>query len=146
MTKMYAIAGLRLGYGICSDLEIIKKIRLSGQPWSVNTIASQAGITALKDYEYRKIFIDFIVQEREFLYMQMKKLGFEVWKPNANYIFFKADKFENLDEKLLDYNIMIRHCNNYIGLSNEYYRICVRSREENIHLLDCIEKIIREKD
>jgi threonine-phosphate decarboxylase len=56
MTKMYAIAGLRLGYGISSNKNLIMKVSESGQPWSVNTIASEIGIAMLEDNEYREKF------------------------------------------------------------------------------------------
>ena len=145
MTKMYALPGIRLGYGICSDKEMTEKIRKCGQPWPVNIPASEAGIAALKDVGYRKEFIEYIEEERMFMYSELRKLGFEVWKPSANFVFFRAPGIGNLDTRLAKYGLMIRHCDNYPGLNEEYYRICVRMRNENLFLLRCLEKIVNEE-
>ena len=145
MTKMYALPGIRLGYGICSDEDLTEKIRKCGQPWPVNIPASEAGIAALKDVGYRKEFIEYIEEERMFMYSELCKLGFEVWKPSANFVFFRAPGIGNLDTRLAKYGLMIRHCDNYPGLNEEYYRICVRMRNENLFLLRCLEKIVNEE-
>ena len=145
MTKMYALPGIRLGYGICSDEDLTEKIRKCGQPWPVNIPASEAGIAALKDVGYRKEFIEYIEEERMFMYSELRKLGFEVWKPSANFVFFRAPGIGNLDTRLAKYGLMIRHCDNYPGLNEEYYRICVRMRNENLFLLRCLEKIVNEE-
>lgn len=144
MTKLYAIPGLRLGYGISSDTELVNKIATIGQPWSVNVMAELAGCAALKDYIYRSKSIQYLKTEREYLYNGLKKLGFDVWKPNANYIFFRAEGFNNLDELLLSKNILLRHCDTYKGLSSEYYRAAVKSRVENNYLLHSMKKILTE--
>lgn len=144
MTKLYAIPGLRLGYGISSDTELVNKIATIGQPWSVNVMAELAGCAVLKDYIYRSKSIQYLKTEREYLYNGLKKLGFDVWKPNANYIFFRAEGFNNLDELLLSKNILLRHCDTYKGLSSEYYRAAVKSRVENNYLLHSMKKILTE--
>ncbi|MDE6004772.1 MAG: aminotransferase class I/II-fold pyridoxal phosphate-dependent enzyme, partial [Oscillospiraceae bacterium] len=103
MTKLYALAGLRLGYGISANINLIEKIRTIGQPWAVNSLASVAGCVALQDNNYKLRFLDFLIQEREFLFQELKKLNFKVWKPNANYIFFEAENYPDLDKKLLNF-------------------------------------------
>lgn len=143
MTKMYAIAGLRIGYGISSDISLIERISESGQPWAVNTLAEAAGCAALNDSYYRERFLDYLYSERIYLYEELKKIGFQVWIPNANFVFFHASGFKNLDEILLfKYNILIRHCDNYDGLDSEYYRVAVRKHSENNYLLECLKTII----
>ncbi|MFR4393650.1 MAG: aminotransferase class I/II-fold pyridoxal phosphate-dependent enzyme [Ruminococcus callidus] len=59
LTKLYAIPGLRLGYGLCVDTELVEKIRQTGQPWPVNTLAEEAGIAALHAEEYREKSLSF---------------------------------------------------------------------------------------
>lgn len=146
MTKLYALAGLRLGYGICSDSNLIEKIRTTGQPWSVNTLAGVAGCTALHDNAYRLKFLNFLKQERAFLFQELQKLNFRVWKPHANYLFFQAENYPELDKQLLNYQILIRHCDSYQGLDKSYYRIAVRQHEENLYLLHCLQKITAKRD
>ncbi len=141
LTKMFSIPGLRLGYGICSDPVLASRIRKCGQPWPVNIPASEVGAAALADYDYRKRFIDFISREREFLYSELKSIGLEVWKPSANFIFFRAEGYPDLDTRLADYGILIRSCSNYSGLDEEYFRVSVRLREENIHLINSLKSV-----
>lgn len=143
MTKLYAIPGLRLGYGICSDQNLIQRIHHTGQAWSVNTIASAAGCAALQEENYRIRFLEFLEQEREFLAEELKKLNFKVWDSSANYLFFQAEQYPDLDQKLLEYHILIRHCDSYPTLDKSYYRIAVRTHEENLYLLDSLREIIQ---
>ena len=51
-TKRYAIPGVRLGYGFCSDREVLDRMEAVTQPWNVSTMAQQAGLAALKETEY----------------------------------------------------------------------------------------------
>ena len=59
-------------------------------------------------------------------------------KSNLLKTFIKLD----LKEELLKKNILIRSCSNYEGLDNSYYRIAVRTHEENIKLVREIRNII----
>lgn len=146
LTKMFAVPGLRLGYGLCSDAELAEKIRSTGQPWSVSIPASECGATALGDTDYRRRFISFIAEEREYLCSELEKAGMEVWKPCANFVFFRAPGVNNLDRMLENYGIYIRSCSNYHGLNYEYYRVCVRCRNDNERLLKAVNELIRGND
>ena len=70
-----------------------------------------------------------IRKEREILLEGMKKTGFFTFASEANYIFFKGR--EDLQEKCLEKGIYIRDCSNYRGLKKGYYRVAVRTGEEN---------------
>ena len=120
LTKLYALAGLRLGYGICSDQEVTAKIAHTGQPWSVNLLAEAAGIAALSAEDYRKMSLEFLQNERWRLFDELGKLGFRMWKPSANYVFFQAEQCPDLDRQLLPYGILLRHCDTYDGLDATY--------------------------
>ena len=145
MTKRYAIPGLRLGYGICANTALAEQIRQTGQPWSVNTLASVAGCAALQDIAYQQQFQQFLQTERWFLYHALQELGFTVWEPAANFVFFHAKQFYDLENELLPYHILLRNCGNYRGLDDTYYRVAVRKREENIFLLQCLKEIVQKK-
>ena len=51
-TKRYAMAGVRLGYGLCSDRKLMERMELCVQPWNVSTMAQAAGLQALTETEY----------------------------------------------------------------------------------------------
>lgn len=142
-TKIYAIPGVRLGYGICGDSGLINKIDKSGQAWSVSVFAQEAGISALKENEFVKKSVIFIKKQREILKNQLKNLGFKVFQSNANYIFFKNETKIDLKSKLEENNILIRSCENYQGLNNDFYRIAVKDEISNEKLLKVLTEIVK---
>jgi threonine-phosphate decarboxylase len=137
-TKLYAMPGLRLGYGICSDQELINQMKQSMQPWNVSIPAQMAGIAALEETEYVKNSLNLLQEERTYLINELIKLEFKLYESKANYIFFKAEK--GLYEKCLEKGILIRNCNNYKGLEEGYYRIVVKTREENMKLIEVLRR------
>ncbi len=141
-TKQYAMAGLRLGYGICGNRRLLERMRDTGPSWNVSVPAQIAGIEALKEDTYRLKTRELIRQEREYLYHGLKGLGLKVFKPAANYIFFKSR--DTLYDALLARGILIRQCGNYPQLNKEFYRIAVKKHEENKILLKEIAECLKE--
>lgn len=132
-TKIYAMAGLRLGYGLCADEKLMEAMQEVTQPWSVSIPAQAAGTAALKETEYEKRTRELIGEERRWLMEQLRKLGFAVYDASANFIFFKGEK--NLAAKCKRSGILIRDCSNYRGLEQGFYRIAVRTHKENEELI-----------
>ncbi|MGL5436735.1 MAG: threonine-phosphate decarboxylase CobD [Lachnospiraceae bacterium] len=145
-TKTYAMAGLRLGYAVCADHDLIKRLRQAGQPWSVSVPAQLAGTAALKETGYVARSAELISAQRKHLICALQELGFQVYDSQANYIFFR-DKpggiCGNLWETLKAQQILIRDCSNYHGLEAGYYRIAVKTAEENRGLLEALKEIQR---
>lgn len=139
-TKKYAMAGLRLGYGFCSSEEVINEMQAVMQPWNVSVVAQKAGVAALKEEVYIADTMRKIYKEREILLEELKKTGVTIYGSKANYIFFKGP--ENLQQKCLEMGINIRDCSNYEGLENGFYRVAVRTGEENEQLIKVLHKIL----
>lgn len=142
-TKKYAMPGLRLGYGFCSDEQILEKTAAVMQPWNVSTLAQEAGIAALKETAYVRETLEKIRGQRKILIEGLKQFGCRVYASEANYIFFQGPK--QLAKKCLEYGILIRDCSNYEGLSEGFYRIAVRKPEENKMFLETLRTIIETK-
>ena len=66
-TKLYAMAGVRLGYGFCSDGRVLEAMERVRQPWSVSALAQAGGEAALKETEYVEKTRRLIRAQREFL-------------------------------------------------------------------------------
>lgn len=147
-TKIYAMAGLRLGYGISSGKETIESMNRIRQPWSVSSLAQAAGEAALGETEYVKETRRLITGEREYLKENLSDLGFLVFDSMANYLFFKdirkkaQDEEKLLYKELLDRQVLIRSCSNYRGLNDTYYRICIKRRRENDAFLAVLKSIL----
>ena len=137
-TKMYGMPGLRLGYGLCSDIPLLEQMHQMTQPWNVSVPAQFAGVAACKETDFVVKTRIYITQEREYLSNELKRLKFTVYDSQANYIFFEAPKnFWDLCDKE---NILIRDCSNYRGLTKGYYRIAVKTRQENEELIRVLSK------
>ena len=139
-TKTYAMAGLRLGYGLCSNQEFMEKMAECNQPWAVSIPAQFAGAAALKETEYVAESMKLLKKERSFLKSELRRLGFHVFDSQANYIFFKAAP--DLKQACGKKGILIRDCSNYIGLAPGYFRVSVKKHEENVELVQVLEEIV----
>lgn len=143
LTKFFAIPGLRIGYGLCSNEEIRNKVNSITPAWNINILADIATRVSLKDKEYIKETIQYMEKERRFLYNELK--GFKnltVYTPSVNFIFFKCNLDIDLKYELLKSDILIRSCSNYDNLDKYYYRVAVKNREDNIKLISCLNNIL----
>ena len=139
-TKIYAMAGVRLGFGICSNEEIIEKLEGSGPPWNVSLISQEAGLAALKETGFVDETTTLIIDEKRQLKGELESLGLKVLSSEGNYLFFRGDP--GLAEKLLGEGILIRDCSNYEGLDEGYYRTAVKRHKENLLLIDALKRIL----
>ncbi len=139
-TKSYGMAGLRLGYCLCGNTELLKKMGETVQPWNVSVPAQKAGIAALQQGAFLKRAKDTVRQERSVLTNGLRALGLTVINSHTNYILFYSAR--PLQEPLLEKGIQIRSCANYHGLTQGWYRIAVKLPEENQVLLDALNKIM----
>lgn len=139
-TKRYAMAGIRLGYGLSGNPALLARMEQCVQPWNISTIAQNCGLAALKEQDYVEESRNVIFQERAFLKKEMTRLGLKVYDSQANYIFFHGS--EQLFEQCLQKKILIRDCSNYEGLQKGYYRIAVKLHEDNLKLIQVLEEIL----
>ena len=142
-TKRYAMAGIRLGYGLCGNHALLEKMELCVQPWNISTIAQECGIAALKETEYVEHGRRLIFEEKEYLKQEMTKLGLKPYDSQANYLFFHGP--EDLFERCVKKQILIRDCSNYIGLEPGYYRIAVKLHEDNIKFIQAVKEVMADR-
>ena len=138
-TKSYGMAGIRLGYCMSSDSELLEKMSQSTQPWNVSSIAQAAGVAALQEKAFLQKTKALIVVERQWLKRELEELGFRVCPSSVNYLLFQAPAC--LHTKLRAKKIAIRNCDNYVGLGPCWYRIAVRLHEENEALIRAIKEV-----
>lgn len=142
LTKFFALPGIRIGYGICSNASLKEKLEKISPAWNINILAEIATKIGLKDKTYIKKTLKFIKSEKKYLYNELKEIKqLKVYEPSANFILLKTRIKINLKNMLLKNNILIRSCSNYEGLDNSYYRIAVRNHEENSKLIENIRNL-----
>ncbi|MFW2364826.1 MAG: cobyric acid synthase [Desulforhopalus sp.] len=142
MTKFYGVPGLRIGFGIF-PLDLARKIRKNLPPWTVNSLAQVVGARALEDNDYREETLRTCKRLRGELVERLHQFPqLKVYPSEANYLFIKLlDKSstEELAIHCLSHRIMIRRCDNYQGLnSGSFFRIAVRSEQENRRLIEVL--------
>ncbi|HIU02066.1 MAG TPA: aminotransferase class I/II-fold pyridoxal phosphate-dependent enzyme [Candidatus Onthocola gallistercoris] len=145
-TKMFGIAGLRLGYMLCSDSDLCRMADRFGCDWNVNCVAEAAGLAALECDDYVEKVVACVSKERAFLITSLESLGISVVHGKANYLLFRVPGEERLYEKLLAKGIMIRTCSNYDNLGRDYYRIGIRTPEDDRYLVRSLDEILRPEE
>ncbi|WP_317818264.1 pyridoxal phosphate-dependent aminotransferase [Clostridium tetani] len=148
LTKFYAMPGIRFGFGISRNEKIIEKIKSMQNPWNINAFAEVAAKYVLKDKEYIKKSLQWIIEEREILLEEIRKLSFieKAYNTNGNFILCKLKSMncEQLYNLCLKEDIVIRKCDNYKGLDKSFVRFAIKDRQTNKILLDKLNKVWRD--
>lgn len=139
-TKSYGMAGIRLGYCMCSDPGLLKKMSALSQPWNVSGLAQAAGVAALGEQAFLQKTKKLVAAERQWLKDALEKLNFWVCPSSANYLLFQGPA--DLQKRLKEKKIAIRNCDNYPGLGPGWYRIAVRLHGENEELIRAIREVL----
>lgn len=146
MTKFFGIPGLRLGYAIACDT-LTERLDAMGGPWSVNTLALTAGVAALQDSEHIQQTSELIRQERNYLLDQLTAFPMlKAYPSSVNYLLVQITNgitAIELKERLVQQRILIRDCATFTGLTPGFFRIAVRTREENSRLVDCLANTLK---
>ncbi|MCI9123457.1 MAG: aminotransferase class I/II-fold pyridoxal phosphate-dependent enzyme [Eubacterium sp.] len=137
-TKIFAMPGIRLGYGLCTDAGLMENLRQAVQPWNVSTVAQRAGIACTKEAAFVRKTMQETAKERAWLLEKMEQAGIAGAHGEANFIFFKSRP--GLHPFSIMRGIMLRDCSNFEGLTPGYYRVAVRSRQENKKLVEVLEQ------
>lgn len=139
-TKLYAMAGVRLGYALCSDPALVEQLRGAGSPWSVSGLAQAAGLAALQENAYVQRVRALVQTQRPLLEEGLRALGLRVIPGQANYLLFRCTRL--LVVPLKERGILLRSCGNYPGLDDSWYRTAVRTEPENRRLLAALREIL----
>jgi len=145
LTKFFAIPGLRLGYAVACK-EHIERIEFLLPTWRINTLAIAAGRASLADTAYMEKTIRVVGQERRFLMEQLQALDFlQVFPGASNFLLINAEKSgltaAQWAENLRRYGILIRNCSNFANLSPYYFRIAVKSHDQNLRLIEALKQV-----
>ncbi|MCR5834039.1 MAG: aminotransferase class I/II-fold pyridoxal phosphate-dependent enzyme [Selenomonadaceae bacterium] len=144
LTKIFAIPGLRLGFAVVAE-DLAQRLNMAKDVWNVNFLAQKVGAAALTDEEYLRQTRMWLTTEREYFIGRLKAMGVEFIPPSVNFVLMKfptIDRAEKILQGLRREKILLRSCGNFVGLDESYLRSAVRSHDENLRLLDTIEKLL----
>ena len=138
MTKDYAMAGLRLGYGVAKE-EIIANLRRICPPWNVNALAQKAGITAIASEGYLKRCQIELREAKNYLIAELSGLGLPPLPSEANFFLVKVGDAPRFRRELLKRMILVRDCTSF-GLP-QYVRIAPRPLPQCQKLITAIKEM-----
>jgi len=138
MTKDYALAGLRLGYGIAGE-HIITTLNKVKPPWNVSSIAQKAGIYVLNDEQYLETCRTKIKESKSFLIEALEKLGLNPLPSYTNFFLVKVGDATAFRQALVKKGILVRDCTSF-GLP-AYIRLATRPIDECQKLIAAIKEI-----
>ena len=146
-TKFYAVPGLRIGAAFANKT-LITQLQQYIPSWSVNTLAQAYTKAALNDVDYIKQTKQELNEERAFMYNALDALeGITVYPPSANFILFQVNQegitANYINEELKKYNMIVRNCDSYVGLTNHWVRIAIKDHDTNIKLVDKLTNILK---
>ena len=147
ISKFFAAPGLRLGYAICGNRDLIKSVVARQDPWSINTLAAIAGEIMFSDNDYITQTRELIASERQRICKKLDEFkDVNYYEPKANFILLKIlnDNVTAMDvfEAAIQKKLMIRDCSDFPFLDNKYFRFCIMMPEKNDELLKVIEDLL----
>ncbi len=143
LTKLFSIPGLRLGYILC-NAETGEKLQSSKIPWSVNTMAIEAGKYIFENYAQLHPDMAALLRYSSQLQQQIDTLdGFTVIPSNTNYFLVKLEipSAPLLKDYLAHtHQLLIRDASNFRGLDSHYIRIASQNPEKNKLLINALQQ------
>lgn len=139
-SKIYGLAGLRIGYGIASERLVfyMNKVR---QPFNVNSLAQVAAMAALDDDEHLKKSQKNNQDGIKYLFSELSAMGLECVPTQANFFLVKVGNGKKAYDDLLKQGVIVRPMASY-GLG-EYIRVTVGLPEENKRFVDAVKKVLK---
>ncbi|MDH5793782.1 MAG: threonine-phosphate decarboxylase CobD [Candidatus Bathyarchaeota archaeon] len=139
LTKFFALAGLRIGFGIASP-DVVMTLKKAKMPWSVNSLAMFAATEAVKDGDFIKKSRLLISRSKRHMQKMLQEIPWlKVYPSETNFFLIEIAKVDltstQLKEGLARKGLLIRDCSDFDGLNNRFFRVSVNKTEENKKLI-----------
>lgn len=148
VTKFFGIPGIRLGYGISSNRELLQKMYDEKEPWTINSFADSASDFIFKEDEYIRKSKEYFSKERVCMINEINKIdGIKAFNSDANFILVRFENRNVLDVKenlLKRAGLLIRDASNFIGLDSSFARVAIKNHEQNTVLVDALRSVLGE--
>ena len=148
VSKFFAAPGLRLGYAVTGNADLLKYINTKKNPWTINSLAEIAGCIMFSDKDYISKTKKLISSERTRLFQLLDSWDcVKVYPTCSNFILVKILKEEITSDLLFDHcirkGLMIRDCSTFPFLDASYIRFCIMSPEKNDELMEAFKEILK---
>lgn len=142
-SKFFAAPGLRLGYAVTGNSDLLRNMNQRKNPWTINSLAVIAGQIMFQDKNYIQQTRQLISEERRRLYQKLEQSErFRPYKPTANFMLVRImdDSLTSSDlfDRAIREKMMIRDCSTFPFLNDKFLRFCFMQPQDNDRLLDCL--------
>ena len=137
LTKLFAVAGLRLGYAVAAP-ERLERWSRWRDPWPVNGLAVQAGLAVVGDRVWQRRVWRWLAREGPWLTQHLNRHcpSLQVHPGAANYRLLSCGhSLTTLQQSLAQQGILVRDCRSFAGLDHHWLRIAVGRRHHNRRLV-----------
>ena len=143
-SKLYGLAGLRIGYGFASE-KVVDYMNRVRQPFNANTLAQAAATAALDDREFVSRTLATVKQGLSYLYRELDNLGLPYVPTQTNFFLIKVPMGgERLYKRMLREGVIVRSMVSF-GFP-DYIRINVGLPEENRRFISALRDVLGEQD
>ena len=149
ISKFFAAPGLRLGYAVTGNPDLLKYINTKKNPWTINSLAEIAGCIMFSDKDYINKTKALITGERQRMYDTLSSWKtVKVYPSCTNFLLVRILREDVTSDMVFDHcirkGLMIRDCSTFPFLDSSYIRFCVMSPEKNNELLEAFREILWE--
>ncbi len=139
-SKLYGLAGLRIGYGFASE-DLVDYMNRVRQPFNANSLAQAAALAALDDREFVSATLRLVRDGLSYLFEGLDGLGIEYLPTQTNFFLIRVPLgARKTYELMLREGVIVRSMESY-GL-DEYIRINVGLPEENERFIMTLKKVL----
>jgi len=139
-SKIYGLAGLRIGYGI-GPAEVIAALERIRQPFNVNSLAQIGALAALEDQEHVERSRRTNREGMQFLDDAFSRMGLARVPSQANFVLVHVGDGAKVYEGLLRQGVIVRPMTGY-GFP-QHVRVTVGTAEENRRFVTALERVLR---
>lgn len=139
-SKLYGLAGLRIGYGFSSE-QLIDYMNRVRQPFNANLLAQAAATAALDDYDFVEKTLSLVRSGLRYLYSALEEMGLEYVPTQTNFFLIRMPGGgRHIYERLLTHGVIVRAMESF-GLS-DYIRVSVGLPEENHRFIEALKRVL----
>ena len=137
-SKFYALAGLRIGYGL-SHKDVIRDFNRVRMPFNTNGLAQRAAVAALEDEQHARRTLSTNQAGRSILYKAFRRMGLRTLPSQSNFIYLDVGRLSrSVYDKLLDEGVIVRP---YEG---SWMRVGIGLPRENRRFIAALKKVLND--
>ena len=126
---------------------LVQALEARKDPWNVNVLAQYYGVAALEDQAFIAKSKQYISKEKDRFYEKMNSIpGIKAYLPTVNFMLCELENRQltvrELQDRLRPHHILIRNCEAYDGLDPYFFRIAIKTTEENNTIYEKIKAVL----